>query len=142
MPYKGSPQALTDLLGGHVESLFVDPVSAHGMLQKGDVRALVATSAKRAATLPNVPTLAESGFPGFELTAWVAAYVPAKTPPAAIAKLNQLLTTILKDPATAEYLASNGATPFPTTPEQLAAHSETDTKRWAQVVQAAKMEKQ
>ena len=142
VPYKGSPQALTDLLGGHVDSLFVDPVSASGLLQKGDVRALAATSAMRAAVLPNVPTLAESGFPGFELTAWIAAYVPARTPAAAVVKLNQLLTGILRDPATAEYLSSNGATPFPTTPEQLAAHAEADTRRWAQVVQAAKMEKQ
>lgn len=142
VPYRGSPQALTDLLGGHVDSLFVDPVSAAGMMQKGDLRVLALTSSKRAAIMPNIPTLDESGLPGFELTAWIAAFVPQKTPRAAVLKLNAMLTGILNDPATATYLSSTGATPFPTTPEQLAAFAETDTKRWARVVEAAKMEKQ
>ena len=142
VPYKGSPQALTDLLGGHVDSIFSDPVSAAGLMKQGTVRVLAVTSAKRASTMPNVPTLEESGFPGFELIAWIGAYVPEKTPRAVVAKLNAMLTTILNDPATAAYLASTGATPFPTTPEQLAAFAETDTARWAKIVEAARMEKQ
>ncbi len=142
VPYRGSPQALTDLMGGHVDSLFVDPVAAAGLVQKGDLRVLAVTSAKRAAIMPNIPTLDESGLPGFELTAWIAAFVHQKTPPAAVAKLNALLTGILRDPATATFMQATGATPFPTTPEQLAAFAEADTKRWAQVVEAAKMEKQ
>ena len=142
IPYRGSPMALTDLMGGHVDSLFVDPVSAAGMVQKGDLRVLAVTSAKRASIMPNIPTLDESGLTGFELTAWIAAFVPVKTPQAAVQKLNALLTGILKDPATATFMGATGATPFPTTPEQLAAFAETDTKRWAKVVEAAKMEKQ
>ncbi|MES2979769.1 MAG: tripartite tricarboxylate transporter substrate binding protein [Pseudomonadota bacterium] len=142
IPYKGSPQALTDLLGGHVDSLFVDPVAAAGLVQKGSVRVLAVTSAKRAPTMPDVPSLEEAGLPGFELIAWIAAFVPEKTPKAVVAKLNAMLNTVLKDPATAAYLNSTGATPFPTTPEQLAAFAEADTKRWARIVEAAKMEKQ
>ena len=142
VPYRGSPAALTDLLGGHVDSLFVDPVAAAAMVQKGDLRVLAVTSAARASIMPGIPTLGESGMPGFELTAWIAAFVPQKTPPAAVQKLNALLTGILKDPATASYMSATGATPFPTTPEQLAAFADADTKRWAQVVEAAKMEKQ
>ena len=142
VPYRGSPQALTDLLGGHVDSLFSDPVTAAGLVQKGSVRVLAVTSAKRAPTMPDVPSLDESGFPGFELIAWVAAYVPAKTPKATVVKLNTMISTILNDPETASFLSATGATPFPTTPEQLASFAETDTKRWARIVEAAKMEKQ
>jgi tripartite-type tricarboxylate transporter receptor subunit TctC len=142
VPYRGSPQALTDLVGGHVDSLFVDPVAARGLMQKGDIRALAVTSARRAEIMPSVPTLAESGLAGFELTAWVAAFVPAKTPAANVTKLNSWLTSILKDPATVSFLTASGATPFPTSPEQLAAHAQSDTRRWAQVVEAAGMEKQ
>ena len=100
------------------------------------------TSTKRAPTLPDIPSFDESGLPGFELLAWIAAYVPAKTPKANVAKLNSMITTILNDPATASFLSSTGATPFPTTPEQLSTFAETDTKRWATIVEAAKMEKQ
>jgi tripartite-type tricarboxylate transporter receptor subunit TctC len=142
VPYRGSPQALTDLLGGHVDSLFTDPVAAAGLVQKGSVRVLAVTSPKRAPTMPDVPSLDESGFPGFELIAWVAAYVPAKTPKATVVKLNAMISTILNDPETASFLSATGATPFPTTPEQLASFAETDTKRWARIVEAAKMEKQ
>ncbi len=142
VPYRGSPQALTDLLGGHVDSLFTDPVAAAGLVQKGSLRVLAVTSARRAPTMPDVPSLDESGLPGFELIAWVAAYVPAKTPKANVAKLNSMISSILNDPATATFLSATGATPFPTTPEQLAAFAETDTKRWARIVDAAKMEKQ
>lgn len=142
VPYRGSPQALTDLMGGHVDSLFSDPVSAAGLVQKGALRVLAVTSAKRAPTMPDVPSLDESGLPGFELIAWVGAYVPAKAPRANVLKLNAMITAILNDPATASYLSATGATPFPTTPEQLAAFAEVDTKRWAKIVEAAKMEKQ
>lgn len=142
VPYRGSPQALTDLLGGHVDSIFADPVSAAGLVQKGSVRVLAVTSSKRASTLPDIPTLDESGLPGFELIAWVAAFVHAKTPPANVVRLNAMINAILNDPATATYLSATGATPFPTTTEQLGAFAEEDTKRWAKIVEAAKMEKQ
>ena len=142
VPYRGGPQALTDLMGGHVDSIFSDPVSATALVQKGSLRVLAVTSAKRAATMPDVPTLDESGLPGFELIAWIGAFVPAKTPAANIARLNAMFNTILNDPATAAYLSATGATPFPTTPEQLGAFAEMDTRRWAQIVEAAKMEKQ
>lgn len=142
VPYRGSPQALTDLMGGHVDSIFSDPVSAAGLVQKGSLRVLAVTSAKRAPTMPDVPSFDESGLPGFELIAWVAAFVPAKTPKATVVKLNAMISSILNDPATASFLSATGATPFPTTPEQLASFAEADTKRWARIVEAEKMEKQ
>ena len=142
VPYKGSPQGLTDLAGGHIDSYFADPVSAAGLMQKGTIRVLAVTSATRAATMPDVPTFHESGFPGFELIAWIGAFVPEKTPRPAVLKLNALLTAILADPAMVAAFTATGATPFPTTPEQLAEFAETDTKRWARIVEAAKMVKQ
>ena len=142
VPYRGSPQALTDLMGGHVDSIFADPVSSAALVQKGALRVLAVTSAKRAPTMPDVPSLDESGLPGFELIAWVAAYVPAKVPKANVLKLNAMLNSILNEPATASFLSATGATPFPTTPEQLGLFAEQDTKRWAKIVEAAKMEKQ
>ena len=142
VPYKGAPQGLTDLAGGHIDSCFADPVSAAGLIQKGAVRVLAITSARRALSMPAVPTFDESGFPGFELIAWIGAFVPEKTPRAAVLKLNAMLNAILADPLLAASFTANGAAPFPTTPEQLGEFAETDTKRWAQIVEAAKMEKQ
>ena len=142
VPYKASTQAMTDLIGGHVDSIFTDPVSATGLVQKGLVRVLAVTSAKRAPTMPDVPTLDESGLPGFELIAWIAAFAHEKTPRETVAKLNALITASLNNPATAAYLLKAGATAFPTTPEQLGAFADSDTKRWARIVEAAKMEKQ
>lgn len=142
VPYKGSPQALTDLVGGQVDSVFGDPVSAAGMISTGKVRVLAVTSAARVPTMPDVPTLAESGLVDFELTAWVALFVPAKTPRDAIDKLNSYANAFLKDPATVKHLGTMAAIPFGTTPEQLGAHAEADTKRWARIVELAKIERQ
>ena len=142
VPYKGSPQALTDLVGGQIDSVFSDPVSAAGMIGKGLVRVLAVTSAARVATLPDVPTLAESGLVDFELTAWVAVFVPAKTPRDVIERLNTYANTFLKNPATIRHLAGMGAIAFPTTPDQLGAFADAETRRWARIVEFAKIERQ
>lgn len=142
VPYKGSPQALTDLIGGQLDSVFSDPVSAGGMASKGLIRVLAITSARRVPTLPDVPTLAESGLVDFELTAWVAAFAPAKTPREAVDKLNGYANAFLKNAANATQLATMGAITFPTTPEQLGTFAEAETKRWARIVEFAKIERQ
>jgi tripartite-type tricarboxylate transporter receptor subunit TctC len=99
------------------------------------------TSPKRLASLPDVPTIAESGVAGYEFAAWVGVFVHAKTPREIVMKLNQLVTAFVNNPATTSYLATIGATPFPSTPDELAAFAEADTKRWAEIVDVAKMEK-
>jgi tripartite-type tricarboxylate transporter receptor subunit TctC len=142
VPYKGSPQALTDLIGGQIDSIFGDPISAGGMVSKGLIRVLAVTSAARVPTMPDVPTLAESGLANFELTAWVALFAPAKTPRDAIDKLNAYANAFLKSPATTKHFATMGSLAFPTTPEQLGAFAEEETKRWARIVEFAKIEKQ
>lgn len=139
VPYRGMPQALTDILAGQIDCAFADPASAQGLVQDGKLRALAVTSSKRLEKMPNVPTIAESDLPGYELIAWVGVFVRAKTPPAIIARLNALVTDYVN--SAGKYLATIGATPFPSTPQELAAFQEADTKRWAEIVETAKIEK-
>jgi len=141
VPYRGMPQALTDVIGGQIDCVFADPASAQGLVQDGKLRALAVTSSKRLEAIPELPTIAESGLPGYELTAWVGVYVRTKTPPEIIAKLNALVTAFVNSPEARNYLATIGATPFPSTPRELGAFQETDTKRWAEIVETAKIEK-
>ena len=111
------------------------------MVRDGSLRAIAVTAPKRLTSLPDVPTIAESGLPGYEFAAWVGVFVHAKTPPEIVTKLNQLVTAFVNNPATIAYMRTIGATPFPSTPEQLAAFADADTKRWAEIVEVAKMEK-
>jgi tripartite-type tricarboxylate transporter receptor subunit TctC len=141
VPYRGMPQVLTDIVGGQIDCTFADPASAEGLISDGRLRALAVTSAQRLPTLPNVPTVAESGLPGFELAAWVGLFVRAGTPPNVVARLNELVTTFINDDATRRYLAKIGAAAFPAKPEELRAFEETDTKRWAEIVAIGKIEK-
>jgi tripartite-type tricarboxylate transporter receptor subunit TctC len=141
VPYRGMPQAVTDVLGGQIDFIFADTSTGMGPVRDGGLRAIAVTSPKRVASLPDVPTIAESGVAGYEFAAWVGVFVHAKTPRDIVTKLNQLVTAFVNSPATTSYLTTIGATPFPTTPEQLAAFAEADTKRWAEIVDVAKMEK-
>lgn len=141
VPYRGMPQALTDVLAGQIDCVFADTSSAQGLLQDGKLRALAVTSARRVETMPDVPTIAESGLPGYELSAWVGVYVRAKTPPEIIARLNALITSFVNNAETKKYLATIGAAPFPSTPQELAAFQDADSRRWAEIVATAKIEK-
>jgi tripartite-type tricarboxylate transporter receptor subunit TctC len=141
VPYRGMPQALTDVMGGQIDCVFADPASAQGLVLDDKLRALAVTSSTRLETMPNLPTIAESGLPGYELTAWVGVFVRTKTPPEIIARLNSLITGFVNSAEAKNYLTTIGATPFPSTPEELGAFQETDTKRWAEIVETAKIEK-
>jgi tripartite-type tricarboxylate transporter receptor subunit TctC len=141
VPYRGMPQAITDVLAGQIEFIFADTSTGLGPVRDGGLRAIAVTSRKRLASLPDVPTIAESGVAGYEFAAWVGVFVHAKTPREIVTKLNQLVTAFVNNPATTSYLATIGATPFPSTPEELAAFAEADTRRWAEIVDVAKMEK-
>jgi tripartite-type tricarboxylate transporter receptor subunit TctC len=111
------------------------------LVQDGRLRVLAVTSSERLATMPAVQTIAEAGLPGSELTAWVGVFVRAGTPADVIAKLNELTTTFVTREETKAYLESVGAKPFRATPEELGAFQEADTKRWAEIVTIAKIEK-
>jgi tripartite-type tricarboxylate transporter receptor subunit TctC len=141
VPYRGMPQALTDLLSGQIDCVFADPASAQGLIQDHQLRVLAVTSMDRLRNLPDAPTLAEAGLRRSGLTAWVGVYVRSGTPPDVVQRLNQLVTTFVDAAETRTYLESVGAKPFLATPAELGAFAEADTKRWAQIVEIAKIEK-
>lgn len=134
VPYKGSAPAMTDLLGGQVQSMFDNMPSALPHIKAGKLRALGLTSAVRSAAAPNIPTLAEAGLPGCEIISWFALSAPAKTPKEVIARLNLEATKALRLADVREKLAAMGAEPAPGTPEALAALIKAETAKWAQVV--------
>ncbi len=141
VPYRGTPQAITDVLSGAIDVMFPDPSSAAGPIQAKQLKILGVASNTRLNAYPNVPTIAESGYPGFEMVAWVGAFVPAKTPPEVVAGLNQELNKLLARPDMLSYLDTVGAQVFATTPDQLRQYQQEDTKRWAEIVDLAKIEK-
>jgi len=141
VPYRGTPQAITDLMGGNIDFMFPDPSSALGPIKGGQIKLLAVASSTRLNQFPNVPTIAESGYPGFEMVAWVGAFAPAKTPPQLIERLNQEMNKILKSKDMNEYFDLIGAQVYATTPQELHDYEVEDTKRWAQIVDLAKIEK-
>ena len=137
VPYRGSAPAVADLLGGQVESMFDNTPSALPHVQAGRLRAIAITSATRSPLLPDVPTVAESGYPGFEVQSWFALAAPVGTPRPVIEKLNAELNKALANPALRKRLVDLAATPEPGTPEQLRAFSNTEVRRWQEVVRAS-----
>jgi putative tricarboxylic transport membrane protein len=141
VPYRGTPQAITDLLGGNIDFMFPDPSSALGPIKGGQLKLLGVASAQRLNQFPDVPTIAESGYPGFEMVAWVGAFAPARPPPEIIARLNQELNKTLARPDMLSYFDTIGAQVYATTPQQLRDYEREDTGRWAEIVDIAKIEK-
>lgn len=141
VPYRGMPQALTDLLSGQIDCVFADPASAQGLIQDHQLRVLAVTSGERIASLPDAPTMKEIGLQRSELTAWVGVFVRSGTPPDVVDRLNRLVVAFLESAETRAYLESVGAKPFLTTPAELGAFADADTRRWAQIVEIAKIEK-
>jgi len=137
VPYKGGAPAITDLIAGQVQMLFVSIPSVLPHVRAGRLKALAVSSARRSAAAPDVPTIAESGYPGFEYSNWNALFAPAKTPPAVIRKLNAEIVRILSDPAVGQRLTSQGADPAPGTPEALAKYMREDHARWKKVIRSA-----
>jgi tripartite-type tricarboxylate transporter receptor subunit TctC len=141
VPYRGMPQALTDVLAGEVDCVFADPASAQGLIQDGRLRVLAVTSSERLAGRPDVPTLAQTGLSGAELSAWVGVFVRSGTPSDILAKLSQVVLGFVNNKGTAAYLESVGAKPFPAGPDELGKFEDADTRRWAEIVEIAKIEK-
>lgn len=137
VPYKGIVPAITDIVGGHVSLLYSTVVSGMPQVNAGKLRALAVSSIKRAQVAPNVPTVAESGFPGYDVSGWYGILVPAKTPADIIHRLNSEIVTILRSPAVTERLAADGSEAVGNTPEQFAAHIKSEIAKWGKVVKAA-----
>jgi len=140
VPYKGGGPAMTDLLGGRVTMYPAVPSTALPHIQAGKVRALAVTGPKRLPTMPDVPTVAESGYPGFEAMNWYAFVAPAKTPPEILEYWNRELVKVLKDPGVHAALMRDGLEPMPGTREELARYIDRETAKWSKVVHDAKIQ--
>lgn len=137
VPYRGSAPAVTDLLGGQVQSMFDNTPSALPHVQGGRLRAIAITSAKRSPLLPDVPTVAESGFPGFDVQSWFGLAAPAGTPKPVIDRLNAELNKVLAAPELRQRFQDLAASPEPGTPEQMRSFAAAETQRWREVVKTS-----
>ena len=135
VPYKGSGPAVSDLLGGQVNYMFDSITSARPHIESGKLRALGVTTAKRSKTLPNVPTLAEAGLPGYEVSPWFAVFMPTATPKDIVAKVNTALLEAMKDPDVVKRFETIGAEPVGSTPEEMAQHLARESERWTKLIQ-------
>jgi tripartite-type tricarboxylate transporter receptor subunit TctC len=137
IPYKGTGPALADLLGGHIPMAFAPIPATHASIAEGTLRGLAVTSAKRSSLLPDVPTIAEAGVPGFEASLFYGLVAPAGTPRPIIDKLNKALRDVLATDEVRKRLAVDGAEPVPGTPEEYATHIDQDETKWSKVVRDA-----
>ena len=137
VPYKGSGQAVTDILGGHVNIMYSGFSSTLAHIKAGKLRALAVTGPKRSPALSEVPTIAEQGFPGVEATAWYGVLAPAGTPKPVITRLHGDLVKILRQPDVVQRLDGLGFEIAATTPEQFGAYIRSEIKKWAKVVKAS-----
>ena len=134
VPYKGSAPAVSDLMGGQVNIMFDSLSSAKPYVESGKLKALAVTTTKRSSAFPNVPTIAESGIPNYELSGWYAVFVPGKTPKAIVDRLNTELVKALKEADVRARFALIGAEPVGSSPQELASTLKAETARWATIV--------
>ena len=134
IPYKGSGPAVSDLLGGQVNYMFDSITSAKPHIASGKLRAIGLTTTKRSKSLPGVPTIAESGLPGYDVTPWFAVFMTANTPKPIIKKLNASLVASLASPEIKEKFEAIGAEPIGSSPEELAVYLNKEMERWGRVI--------
>jgi tripartite-type tricarboxylate transporter receptor subunit TctC len=141
VPYNGGAPAVMALVAGEVQALSLNPTALLPQLAAGKVRVLAQTGSRRAALIPDVPTVAESGYPGFEAAVWMAVMAPAGTPPEAIQRLNKELVAIIRSPALRDSLWSRQwIDPVGSSPAEVAITIRRESARWAQIVKAAGLE--
>jgi tripartite-type tricarboxylate transporter receptor subunit TctC len=137
VPYKGTPPALTDMMAGRVSLMFDTPVAVMPFLKDGRLKALAVGGTTRIAALPDVPTVAESGLPGFSAISWMAFVAPAKTPPAIISKLGDAVTKVVNTPEAQQYFVSKGVEPMPMSSAELGSFIKTEVDKWGKAAKAA-----
>ena len=137
VPYRGASPAYTDVIAGRVDCTFAVMASGLPLVRAGQLRALGVTTATRVAAAPEIPTIAESGIPGYDTSSWFAFFVPAKTPPEIIAKMHADTVAALAEPQIRAKLDALGVIVVGSSPEQLGAHLKAEMERWAPVIKAA-----
>jgi tripartite-type tricarboxylate transporter receptor subunit TctC len=142
IPYKGSNPALTDLLAGNVDLMVASIPSVMGQVKAGAVRPLAVTSATRSSALPEVPTVAESGYPGFDVSTWYGLFVPAQTPKEVVTRVNAEVNKLLAQPAVREAISAQGAEAKAMTPEEFGRQVSAELPVWKGIVErsGAKLE--
>lgn len=139
VPYKGGGQSMTDLVGGSLPMLYTAVAGAYPFVQKGQIRPIAVSSAQRLASLPEVPTVAESGVPGFESSSWIGILAPAKTPQPIVERLQRELHAVVQSPEVRERLASLGISALGNTPAEFGQQIRADLAKYDQIVKAAKV---
>jgi len=142
VPYKSSPLAINDLIAGNIDLMIVDAPNSLAQIKANNVRGLAVSGSSRNPLAPELPTIAEAGLPGYDMSYWTAAWVPAKTPKAIVDKLNQLMVAASKlDPAQ-KFYTSTGSERYTTTPDGLAKFQASETNKWGLIVKEAKIDKE
>ncbi len=140
VPYKSNPLAITDLLGGQIDLMITDTSTGVPQVKAGKLRALGYSTQKRSSQLPDVPTIDEAGVKGYDMGYWFAAYAPAGTPPAVVARLNELMGAATKSAAAKAFFDMAGSEAWTTTPDELAKFQAAETVKWGKVIKAAGIE--
>ena len=134
VPYKGAPQIVTAIIAGEIQIYFSAPVAVLSQIKGGRVRALGVSTRKRLAVLPDVPTIAESGVPGFEVVGWNGVLAPAKTPRPIVERLNHEIVRILRQPEVEASVTAQGIEPIGNTPEEFSRVLRADVEKWAKIL--------
>jgi tripartite-type tricarboxylate transporter receptor subunit TctC len=140
--YRSNPLGITDVIGGVAQVMFVDATTAAGHAREGRVRAIGVTSRSRVPILPDIPTVEEQGFPGYEMLSWNAVYAPAGTPAPIMLRMNRLINDVMARPASAQRLTANGMVLRPGSPADLATFQAAEIDKWKRLVTAAGIELQ
>ena len=140
VPYKSNPLAITDMLSGTIDMMITDTTTGLPQVQAGKLRALGYSGDKRSRLAPDLPTIAEAGVKGYEMTYWFAAYAPAGTPPAVVKRLNALLVAATKSGPVTSFYEKTGVDAFTTTPEGLASFQLAETKKWGDIITKANIQ--
>ncbi|HEY0338519.1 MAG TPA: tripartite tricarboxylate transporter substrate binding protein [Burkholderiales bacterium] len=137
IPYRGAPAMLVDLIGGRIDLSFATMPSAMGHVRSGKLRGIAVTSVKRSALVPNLPTIAENGLPGYEMVAWQGLLAPKATPATLIQLLNREMVTIVNQPEVRKQLSAEGGEPIGNTPDEFARWLKIEIAKWTKVVKEA-----
>jgi len=137
VPYKGSAPALADLMAGQTSVMFDNLPSSIAFVRSGKLRPIAITTLKRSPELPDVPTIAESGVPGFDASSWFGLLAPAGTPPAVIKRIDDALLKVMTTTDLSKKIVEQGGEPAAETPDKFAAFIRSETTKWAQVVKAS-----